>query len=270
MGGSRDVTRIKEARPLFVIGAPRSGTTFVARLLNAHPRVLMTNETAVFLLLDDIVKKARKGVASGILYGKDYHELLADLVQERSGSFIEDYYERIAQCAGKSELSYWGEKHPHLSQCLKFVTSLYPNALYVHVMRDPRDSACSIARMNSAPFLRALTNWKRFADLYEGFMKSLAPARCHRIRYEALVEDYRGEARRLFHWLGLEVSPEVDEFLGRYSHVDAHRMGALVKPEVDFRRTSVGRWKREVAPEDLPEVERLVGDYLEKYGYERA
>ena len=98
------------ARPLFLIGCPRSGTTFTTRLLNSHPRLLLTNESAVFMLLDDIIKKSGKGIASGILYGKDYHTLLSSLMSDNYRRLIESFYSRIAGVEGRAKLDYWGEK----------------------------------------------------------------------------------------------------------------------------------------------------------------
>ena len=47
------------ARPLFLLGAPRSGTTYAARLLDAHPEVLMTDEVRVFTFFEHAVFNAR-------------------------------------------------------------------------------------------------------------------------------------------------------------------------------------------------------------------
>ena len=56
------------ARPLFLIGSPRSGTTLLAKILNSHPRVLITNETAVFLQLDENIRKSRRGWGWGVIF----------------------------------------------------------------------------------------------------------------------------------------------------------------------------------------------------------
>ena len=59
------------AKPLFLIGAPRSGTTMLTRILNSHARILLTNETAVLLQLADIIGKSRIGRKAGMIYGKN-------------------------------------------------------------------------------------------------------------------------------------------------------------------------------------------------------
>ena len=109
---------LARATPLFLIGAPRSGTTILARLLNAHGQILLTNESAVFLQLNAIVAKSREGVRSGILFGKAYHELWAAHLRSQVKALVEPFYGRIARQEGKEQPKYWGEKHPHLKDCL--------------------------------------------------------------------------------------------------------------------------------------------------------
>jgi hypothetical protein len=58
------------AEPLFLVGAARSGTTILAKILNSHPKILMTDETAVFLALSGLIEKSREGVSAGLWYGK--------------------------------------------------------------------------------------------------------------------------------------------------------------------------------------------------------
>ncbi|HEX5327975.1 MAG TPA: sulfotransferase, partial [Acetobacteraceae bacterium] len=229
---------LESATPLFLIGCPRSGTTFTARLLNSHPEILMTNETAVFLLLDDIIRKSRTGIEAGILYGKDYHLLLGELLETNYREMIQVFYEKIAHTENRTRLAYWGEKHPHMTMCLDRVEHMFPDARYIYLVRDPRDTAASIAKMRNVSFMEALNNWKVFSDLYEAFVPRLPADRLLLVRYETLVANYEGEAARMLQWLGVPTTPEVEEFLSNYKNADAHSMAT----GKDFATESVGRW----------------------------
>ena len=103
---------IAQATPLFPIGIPRSGTTFLAKALNSHPEVLMTNETAVFILLNETIKNSRIGIKAGILYGKQYHNLWAEHLSENAKELIESFYAKICRENNIGRLKYWGDKHP--------------------------------------------------------------------------------------------------------------------------------------------------------------
>jgi hypothetical protein len=258
------------ATPLFPLGAPRSGTTLLARILNAHPGVLMTNETAVFLLLHENIKKSRQGVQAGILYGKEYHDLWSAHLAENAQRLIESYYEKICRAAGKRDLRYWGEKHPHHNRCLDFIGSLYPAARYVYIVRDPRDTACSIAAMRGTTFRAALETWRHFAGTYEQFARALPPERLHCMRYEDLAADYESESRRLFGFLRLDYHRRVARFLAQYRNVDMHTNLGPRAARADFGLTSVGRWRREVGEADQAYAQTLSADYLDRHGYDRA
>ena len=47
---------MQPSQPLFVIGSPRSGTTFFVQMLNCHPAIYITNETRIFVLLKDMIE----------------------------------------------------------------------------------------------------------------------------------------------------------------------------------------------------------------------
>lgn len=251
------------ARPLFLIGCPRSGTTFTANLLNSHPEVLMTSETAAFMLANDVIKKASEGISAGINYGKQYHKLLAATLADNYRALLEAYYERIAREQERSYLSYWGEKHPHMYECIDRVDAAFPDACYIYVVRDPRDSACSIADMGGVAYIPALENWKQFSDAYEAFVSTIAPERILTIRYEDLVDDYYASANRIFTWLDLPVAAQVLEFVHASKGTDAH----ATTVRKNFAAQSRGRWQQRITTEDLAATKALVGGFMDKYRY---
>ena len=251
------------ARPLFLIGAPRSGTTILTKLLNAHSEILLTNETAVFLQLNDIIRKSDAGVKSGILFGKAYHRLWASHLRSHARQLIESFYEDISARENKTAIKFWGEKHPHLSVCLPFVSDLYPDATYVYAVRDPRDVACSIAEMNGVPVRKAIDSWRRFADTYEKFVESLPSENLEIVKYEQLVSDYASVLSGLLNALGLSMDEASRQYLKRNKNKDSHDM----QRTVDFSKKSVGRWSRDISREDHDYVRSKCGQFLRKYGY---
>ena len=260
-----ECTILPNAKPLFLIGAPRSGTTILTRLLNAHSEILLTNETAVFLQLNDIIRKSDVGVRSGILFGKTYHRLWASHLRNHAKQLIETFYEDISKKENKTTIRYWGEKHPHLSVCLPFVSELYPEATYVYAVRDPRDVACSIAEMNGVPVRKAVDSWQRFADTYENFVQSLPTENIKVVKYEHLVSDYASVLSDLLNALGLSMDDASRRYLDRNKNKDSHRPSML--RTFDFSKKSVGRWSRDISREDHDYVRSKCSNFLGKYGY---
>lgn len=253
---------------MFLIGAPRSGTTILTRLLNAHRQILLTNESAVFLQLNAVMAKSREGVLSGILFGKEHHELWAAHLRSQVKALVEPFYGQIAQQEGKEQLRYWGEKHPHLNNCLPLVTELYPQATYIYAVRDPRDAACSMAEMRAVPISSAVDNWMRFAKAYEAFVAKLPEEQLHVVRYEDLVRDYEAVLTDLLRSLGLALDEDARAYLAQHSSRDSHKPGA--QDDIDFAAKSVGRWRREMTKEEQGHAELRCGDFLAARGYEAA
>ena len=260
-----ECTVVQHAKPLFLIGAPRSGTTILTKLLNAHSEILLTNETAVFLQLNEMIEKSDVGVRAGILFGKVYHRLWASHLRGHARQLIETFYEQISKQENKTTIKYWGEKHPHLNACLPLVSELYPEATYIYAVRDPRDVACSIAEMNGVPVRKAIGNWRRFADTYEAFVESLPPEKFVVVKYENLVSDYETVLSNLMNVLGLSMDDEFRQYINENKDRDSHNPGD--SSVLDYSIKSARRWTRDTSNEDLVHVEAVCSGFLSKYGY---
>tara|TARA_R110000737_G_scaffold2923_18_gene10085 strand:+ start:223106 stop:224818 length:1713 start_codon:yes stop_codon:yes gene_type:complete len=281
-----DQNPMKAACPLFVVGVPRSGTTAFSKLLNAHPRILLTNESAIVLQMGEMIRRSRIGVTEGILFGKSHNELWADQLQESMRTLTEQFYAKVADAEGKvisdgpDSIAYYGDKHPHLKDCIDSLKPAFPDARFIHLIRDPRDSALSIAQMQGTDFRSALLNWKRFDSRYNELIQDLNPDLVYTVRYEDLVEDYRGCIASVLDWLGLDMESQIEDHIDRYSNIDAHTYSSTLpmtdtksrgtdsNEENQFFKNSVGRWKRELDNDQLAIADELVGDDLERYGYE--
>lgn len=261
MGG-----RLASATPLFLLGAARSGTTILAKILNSHPDILMTNETAVLLALAGLIKKSRQGVTAGVWYGKTYNVLWADLLRQRAKELVVDFYEQIAAAEGKESVAFWGDKHPYYCDCLEFIHELFPNAKYIFIIRDPRDVATSIAQMVSVPLAMGISSVARFLEAYDAFFQNHPELPIYMVKYEDLVADYRTTTMGVLDWLGLPMTPEVERFVQERSSRDAHTPMTDDIPRRDFRM-SVGRWREVFGEEEWRLALRRLGAFLKRYGY---
>ena len=262
--------RLAGARPLFLIGAPRSGTTILSNLLNAHAEVLLTNETAVFVQLNAVIEKSRKCAREGIPFGRTYRDLWAANLRERSKRLIESYYERIAAHENRESIKYWGEKHPHLHTCLHYISELYPDAIYIYAVRDPRDVACSMAQMNGVAVDRAVENCLRFIGKYEPFVASLTPGRVKVVRYEDLVVDYESVLSDTLRVLGLNLDEASKVYLRMHANRDAHTPDQHPARDVDFSKRSVKRWTRDMSKDEQSDAWTKFNGFMIRHGYRPA
>src|ERR1700752_4402462 len=91
--------------PLFIIGAPRSGTTFLCSLLNMHPLVQLTNESRIFVLLKEMLEV---GANRPDLLSPSCRDGLVAFGRSTLGAWVERFYrEGLGNNA-----PIWGDKHP--------------------------------------------------------------------------------------------------------------------------------------------------------------
>jgi hypothetical protein len=220
-----------QSGPILIFGAPRSGTTYLRQILDAHPDVFVTNEFRVFSWLCAAVDALPRDDAR--LF-EQRSEFVAQLQLELPG-LVRRYY---AQLAGSAR--WWGDKNPHYAQdpaILQNVAALFPDARFVHIHRDPRAVIASLLRKRHADG----SPWIGLEDAHAmvvghvrnalDFAQQVGPERCFRVRYERLVADDEAMARSLFAWLGLPIAEPVLELCRQQQQ----RRTAFSGPTSDLR-----------------------------------
>jgi hypothetical protein len=253
-GGSRPLTR-RENRMVFVVGSPRSGTTFVGNSLGSQPGFVDLGEVP---LLKAAVPR---------LVGRPVEE------QAREVRRLVQLVRNLGLVHGLRGV----EQNPETSYVLEGALHAYPAAKAVHVIRDGRDVVCSLLERGWLGAGRAGTDdanqaygaharfWveperrREFAEASEATRAawawrtyvtaaSVAPERTIDLRYESLVADPAGEAQRVAQALEAEPGP----LAAAFSEVHAD---------------SIGRWRTELTPEQLADVEAEAGVLLAELGY---
>src|SRR5262249_35446578 len=120
------------ARPIFIVGCGRSGTTLLRLMLDSHPAIAAGEETKFLTDLEPIVGEHWRLLHT---YGFDRAWWL-DRIRAFYGGFLEEYATR----RGKRR---WAEKTPGYTFHLAFLDELFPDAQYLHLIRDGRDVVAS-------------------------------------------------------------------------------------------------------------------------------
>lgn len=179
------------ARPIFIVGAARSGTTLLRVMLDSHSNIAAGPEFRIllnFARISEFYIPVYKG------YGFGRHDWF-ERVREFHGGFLSDY----ATGRGKGR---WCDKTPAYGFHLDFIRELYPDAQIIHIIRDGRAVVRShLQRWGSRRAIRAMGEWR---DLIEKCRKfgHRWPEQYHELRYEDLVRDPEAELRRLLEFLG--------------------------------------------------------------------
>lgn len=281
MGGGYELSAQElpwhEKTPLFVIGAPRSGTTFLCRLLRAHPSIWITNESAVFLQMHHLVASAAERRPAGYESAVESKELYAEwssYLDRRAPELIRGFYARIAVQEGRKGIVFWGDKHPHHDVCMLSLLKWFPDARFVYLVRNPLDVTCSIAAMNRWTHQEAFREWVKITGNYERYLTAVASPRLFVVRYEELANRVLPGLRKLFSWLGVARGGAAEGTLRRLIGIQSHALHTQDESVVavldeaekhDAARSSIGRWKGEMSNADVLDISARAAPYLAKY-----
>jgi tetratricopeptide (TPR) repeat protein len=187
--------------PVFVLGMPRSGTTLVEQIIASHPSAHGAGELPD---LGDVIAEVQAGRAGGGF--PEFAGVFAADDWRRIGS---RYVERLRGHSPAAERV--TDKMPSNYLLVGLIHLALPQARIIHVMRDPIDTCLSCftklfkAELNYTYDLGELGRYYRgYARLMAHWRQVLPAGRMLEIRYEEVVADLEGSARRLVDHCGLD------------------------------------------------------------------
>jgi hypothetical protein len=273
---------------LFILGCARSGTTLLHRIVDAHPEIAITTEmhwiTRHF--------KSRNGLATPELVSElTGHKRFAQFEIPReefegllgSGEAVPypTFLNRVFGLYGKiKDKPLVGNKTSGYLRRIPTFHALWPEARFVHIIRDGRDVCLSVLNWKKAertagryasweedPVSTTALWWERKVRKGREDGAALGPGLYHETLYEELVDDPERECKRLCEFLGVSYDEAMIRFHEGRERVEPGR-GAK---SAWLRVTSGLRdWRTEMRTGDVECFEAAAGDLLEELGYERA
>ncbi|MFC3984189.1 sulfotransferase family protein [Streptosporangium jomthongense] len=273
-------------RPIFVIGCPRSGTTMLQLMLHSHPRIAVPPETRFVvpgyyrrLAFGNLREQVnRRRLARWIVGDKDtkFKELRLDgdkLVEDivmgppTLGSALGIAFRSYAEQYGKSR---WGDKRPSYFHHVDLLLRLFPDAQFVHLIRDGRDCVASLKEMPwyTKDVFHAVTNWAEAIDYGRRHARNLPADTYYELRYEDLTAYPETELSKLCDFLGEEYDPAMSEpyHVGRLA-IPQHKVWHS-NTHGDVTTARAGSWRNRLEPWEISLCETVLGERLTANGYE--
>jgi Sulfotransferase family len=251
--------------PIIVYGAPRSGTTYLQALLSAHPEVFISDETRLFAWLHHALALTED---DRMVLG--HREAFVRHLRERFPQLIRDFYRGLAPDA-----RHWGDKNPHYADpfndgCLELIEELFPQSMFIHIVRDGRDVVSSLLRKDKdgkpwVTFDQAHFTWSRHIARGSAFGRTLPRERFFELRYEELVADDVAMAGDIFGFLGIELHPAVEAFCRSQREKRTPFKGPTRNLEEGI---TVSEWSKYFSAEEQARSLELIGSDLVRHGYE--
>ena len=271
--------------PVFIVGCPRSGTSFLYHLLlSAGGFAKFHTQMNVFDVLEPIfgdlsVLKNKQEMMREWLGSKAFRvsglnaaDLEAKVMAEcNNGSdFIRIVMDEVARSQGVDR---WIDSTPTNIPHMPRISRDFPDAKFIHIIRDGRDVALSLDQRHwSRPLpwdknrslLAAGIYWEGIVRKGRRFGAALGP-KYMEVRYEDLAENPQPSLTKIGNFLGHDLD---------YARIQRDSVGSVRTPLTAFKDelkeghfSPVGRWKTKFREEQLRWFERLVGKYLMELGY---
>ncbi|KPQ01374.1 sulfotransferase [Marinobacter sp. HL-58] len=276
---------IKKKPPIFEIGVARSGTTILSLMLDSHPRIAIPYESHFFTeyyrhresINDELNQpELRQNVVERILNEKyvkgwDYTPSIEAIDLSNCSNLAETIRELYVAYARHHGKDIWGDKTPSYITNIDVLNNLFPDAKYIHLVRDGRDVALSLMQQWFGPndFITALNFWKERIMVGQKMLAMLPPDRVFLLKMEDLAEAPEERLHDLCEFLEVDYAPEMLTAFSRKAankvgnRIDSHHAG--LSGPIDIG--NVTKWKKVLSGPDQAIAWEYAGSILNELGY---
>jgi hypothetical protein len=246
-------------RMVFLVGAQRSGTNWLQRMLATHPDIAtLPSETQLFTVgIDVLADRVQHGVLSSTSTATVFMEREEFLDAARA--FCDAAFAGVAERLHPDARRIL-ERSPNHVERLALIGAVYPDSWVIHIVRDGRDVARSLVSQRWGP-----TTIRDAAELWSRCVRSAREAapglrRYREVRYEDLLADPAAGMTKLFAFLELDASEQTV-----VATLQEGGVAANTESEVGD-----GKWRSEWGSRELAEFDNVAGDLLVELGYPPA
>ncbi len=271
-------------KPIFIISSPRSGSTLMRLILDAHPNIAvpppswlyeiifpylysygdLSQENNFIALAEDVletpmIKKWETGFTQASL---------VDLCRNNSFKAIYDVLHEWH--AKKENKPRWGEKNPRDSFWVNEIKADYPDAQFLHILRDGRDVAidlCSTPGMRPHSLYSAALLWNHFVKSIRENTASLSKEDYYEVGYEKLCAQPEKELVKICNFLGEDYDSAM---LNHHDRDGAKKWSGIKAHEKAGRPITTDfceMYKNRLPENDIGYLNGAIGQMLETCGY---
>lgn len=274
--------------PVFIVGTERSGSNLLRLILDAHSRISVPHPPHICRYFRPL-----ESTYSGLDDDDNFAHLVSDVLrllrvhihpwdcpidgdrileEARPRSVLgvmAALYDQYRVCKGKDR---WGCKSTFMINHTDEVLDHFPNALFIWLVRDPRDVAVSSARSVFSPFHPHFVSvlWTEQQRLGQDLMERLGSQQVHLLHYEDLLADPEVIVSQLCDFLEEEFEPA----MLRFFETEEARRSALLseswrnsnKPII---RGNSGKYREQMKVAEIRRVEAVTGALMDALRYAR-
>ncbi|MEM8489111.1 MAG: sulfotransferase [Bacteroidota bacterium] len=277
--------------PIFIVGANRSGTTLLRLILNAHPHVAIPEEIIYFgsfmagvpieqwrapgLSHDAYTRFVTDFVDNkcSVLEGIDRTALKTTILAADQQNFCLPYKMVLEHWASGQAKKRWGEKTPGNLFYADILLAMFPDARFIHLVRDPRAGVSSMMKTTFFPddiTFNAMSR-RKFMQKGRAILEDAVPASQRMLlRYEDIVTAPEATVRSICTFIGEAFEPAMLSFYkdaSRYMKAEAASSfnKAATRP---ISADMLDKWKKNLADHDVAMIETICKKEMQEFGYD--
>lgn len=282
--------QVRKIPLFFIVGKGRSGTTLLSTILDSHPHVASATESRFLLVLwqryknlkkwtpemaDEFIQNIKLDLHVKKLWDfeEDFSDALKSLPQEtKAADLIKMVYLFRKSNFPKKEIKFIVDKNPMYTLFVDRIKSIFPEAKFYRLVRDPRDNITSHLRNYNLHCGILAYKWLRFNQLLDQFAAK-HPNDFYTQRYEDLILDKSTYFSDFEKYTGIDSLNELeekrlqykDQFESKFDERLKDQHQASVKP-LDPKK--IGHFKSKLSSSQLAVIESICFPYASSFQYE--
>ena len=275
-------------KPIFMIGAERSGTTLIMAMVGCHPRIAVpeviwyySRFRAYLFTYGDLNNEENfRALAEEMIFGLKtpfwgmkvnprtiVDEIISEVKEKSFAGIYCAMLERYAREVG--DKSRWGEKTPYNLFFVKEILEDFPNAQFIFITRDGRDTSADYLQSGFGPtnIFCAAELWKLCQNVVKPWRKKLSSSQWLDVQYETLVREPKNTLKKICDFLGEKYASAMLDF---YNTDIAKARGATRDHKPLGHAVSdryIGIHKELLSLRDQRIFAAVAGEELEQAGY---
>ncbi|MCB0815662.1 MAG: sulfotransferase [Flavobacteriales bacterium] len=265
-----------DRRFIFIVGAARSGTTWLHRMLSMHPAIAsldgveltvftryLAMPVAHFRQEKNDMEAGRWSLGLGAVWKEDRF-------MDEVGCFLDKVYGTVLET--RPNATHILDKHPNYSRHIPLIAELVPNARFIHLIRDGREvvvSALSVNRRvghSAGEVAQAAREWRDFVSQARDAGRTLDD-RYLEVRYEELKDRGVDVLARIFTHCGLEADGELVSRIHAENHISRKQYSSGDMTLNALRSKPGAIWQQRLSLTDHYRIHRWAGNLLMQLGY---
>lgn len=241
------------SRPVFLVGAERSGSTLLRLMLDSHPEITCCEgfEFMVAHIGDDGTRPAigayHDYLSTHPIFGSSKLTIDASLDFDE---LLNDFFAQRLEISGKAIVA--AMIHMDIDRILH----VWPEARFIHLIRDPRDVALSVIQMGwFGNVYSAVDKWIHAETGWNKLVSKIADDHWIEVQFADLISDHEAQLERVCSFLGVDYTEQMLSYAAETDY-------ALPNP------SRIASWKGKMSDRDTRLLEGRVGTLLAERGFE--